>query len=300
MRLRERLEQEFAIRFDDLSTDMKICVERIEQHEQPALPDDHGRPDTAVGTGFDSRLELSDATRLNSPTDAFPISIGLALSCSQRERVFQLRHDSFVEAGWITPQASRAFSDAFDDLPTSVLVEAVADGRAVATLRIAMATPQSMAPSLPCEVEFPREIADVRARTGGRLAEFSRVAIAPDITNTSFKTTLYGGMVRTAFILVWAAGIDYAFAAVHERVSDFYRHMIGFDRLARSSSFGIIAEPTELLGCPGARLFQRAAQRRSFFHVDADEIEHARVLLQRHFPALAVDDGPHARRARSG
>lgn len=255
--------------------------------------------ETECAAGGVDTAGMSEATRLNTPTEAFPISISLALGDRQRERAFRLRHDSFVESGWIEPQVSGVLSDAFDELPTSILVEAIAEGRTVATLRIAMSGPLTDAPSLPCELEFPKDIADVRARLGPRLAEFSRVAIDPEITNTSFKTTLYGGMVRTAFIIVWAADIDYAFAAVHERVSSFYRHMIGFDRLARSPSYGIIAEPTELLGCPGARLFQRAALRSRFFQVQPGELERAHTLLRRHYPALSIVDMPQSQRAHA-
>ncbi len=274
-RLRDRLHREFALDLDQISPELRVCIERLETLEEIATNRSEPMPE--------------EVALLSQPSSDFPVQIVLVTGDAARREVFRLRYESFLAAGWIEPSQETELRDSFDALPTTVIVAAQSAGRLMATLRIALRTPRSEDPALPCELEFPAETAALRSRFD-RIAEFSRIAIDPGMSNTSVKATLYGSLVRTGFVVARIAEIDYALAAVHTQVSAFYRHMIGFKRLATATAFGNIEEPTHLLGCEGSALFTRAGQRSNFFQVGASELASARRLLDRHHPEIIPKD----------
>ena len=223
---------------------------------------------------------------LNVPTQEFPVGLFLARSVKRRSEVYRLRHTAFVNSGWIEPRASAELTDPFDDLETTVIIQAIADERTVGTARLTVSPSSAIALSMPCQLAFPSELANVKSRYRGPLVEFGRIAVDPASWSRSFRTTLYGSLVRTALLLAEAAGTEYTLAAVHSRLSMFYRGMFGFIRLADTRSYGDINEPTVLLGQRCQALLDRSAARSKFFHVSRDDINQAREVLLRSHPLL--------------
>ena len=262
--LSAELEGEFDIRSEELSPELQLCVDRIDMLRKK----DH----------------RSWNTRLAAPAGDYPIEFSVAHTAKQYNEIFQLRRLAFAEAGWIDPETD-SVTDPLDDLPTSVLVSARADGRLVGSLRVSIGPAGSRVPSLPCEIEFPQELREVRARYQ-RPAEFCRVAIDPELSNRSFRTTLYGNLVRSAMLVAQAARVDFALAAVHSKLSLFYQHMIGFKPLAKSDGYGVIQQPTHLLGGRVVDLVERSRRRNKFFHVGEAECLAARQVLKLTHPRL--------------
>lgn len=87
-----------------------------------------------------------------------------------------------------------------------------------------------------------------------------------------------------------AADVDFAFAAVHARISRFYQYMFGFTRLEKSDAYGIINQPTHLLGMEFQSLVRRSDQRNGFFHVTPAEVAAARRHLSVTHPALMSEN----------
>lgn len=265
--LSAELVRDYGLTDQDLSPELRLCVDRI----------DELRRREAVDTVPSFRLE--------APTKNFPIELSIAVTPQQKREVYALRGEAFHASGWIDERAS-AFSDEFDDLETAILIAASSRDRLVGSIRISVDAGSPHA-AMPCEIEFPETLAKIKSSPErGRLAEFCRIAVDPTISNSSFRATLYGSLVRTALVVAQAAEVDYAFAAVHSRISRFYQHMCGFSRLAKSDAYGIIDQPTQLLGLEFQALMRRSGERNGFFHIKPAEVALARQHLTLTHPAL--------------
>lgn len=263
--LSAELVRDFGLKDEDLSPELKLCVDRLDElrrRERSAEPE----------------------FRLTSHSKNFPIELHIANTQHQAHEIYALRAEAFRESGWIDGDDT-AFSDEFDALPTAILIAATSRGRLVGTIRVSV-TGADGSVSMPCEQEFPEKLAAIRSEGRGRLAEFCRIAVDPAITNSSFRATLYGSLVRSGMLVACAADVNYAFAAVHARISRFYQHMFGFTRLAKSEAYGIINQPTQLLGLEFQALVRRSSERNGFFHVSPQEIALARRHLTSTHPAL--------------
>ncbi len=261
--LSDELVHDFDIRSEHLSPELRLCVDRIDELR---------------------RREKASLARLPAPAADYPIDLEIAVTAEQRGRIFQLRADAFAQAGWVAPGTEAVF-DEFDELPTAVQVMATSGDRLVGTIRINIRADDGYKAALPCEREFPAELANVRAQAG-TLAEFCRVAIAPDLRNRSFRTTLYGSLIRSATTIAHGAGVDFALVAVHANMSLFYQRMCGFKRLAKARAYGIIVEPTHLLGAEFGTLLKRSSHRNAFFHIKDCDTRAIRTALAFTHPRL--------------
>jgi len=268
--LSAELVRDYGLRDEELSPELRLCVGRLEELRR-----------REKNGSADDDLDF----KLGAPSKNFPIDLNIAVSSEQRREIYRLRAGAFRESGWIDG-SQQEFSDEFDELPSAILIAATSRGRLVGTIRISVnGQPRSM----PCELVFPEEIAAIKNSGRGRMAEFCRIAVDPAITNSSFRATLYGCLVRTALLVARAAEVDYAFAAVHQRISRFYQHMFGFSRLAKSPGYGIINQPTHLLGLEFQSLIRRSGERNGFFHVAPPEVATARRHLSLSHPVLVTD-----------
>lgn len=270
--LSAELARDFDLEATDLTPELQLCIARLEELRRREDP---------VG---ERRARSAKSFLLSVPASDYPIELSILPGINGE--VCELRVKAYERAGWIADEAS-IISDDFDRLPTSVLVAATSGGRVVGTIRISMKTGQHAAIGLPCEMEFPGKLSEVsKSMPEAKLAEFCRVAIDPDISNKSFRATLYGSLVRAAVTVAWAAEVDYALVAVHTGISRFYQHMCGFQKLAASRGYGIIKEPTNLLGAEFSALLRRSSKRNGFFHISDDEMVRVSEHLHRSNPEL--------------
>lgn len=262
--LSAELRRDFRIEADELSPELRICVERID-----AL----------------RRREQAPPVGLIAPaTSDFPIEIAIAVTHAQREQIFDLRARAYRQAGWLSTETQRV-EDEFDALPSSILLMASSAERIVGTVRVSISDAGDPACSMPCQHEFPADLAALH-EDHDRLAEFCRVAVDPTLPSRSFRTTLYGSLVRAATMTAHAAEVDYALAAVHAKLSLFYQHMCGFHRVAKAPGYGSIKEPTHLLGAEFAQLLKRTLRRSEFFHLSRMDMATAQSALAATHPSL--------------
>lgn len=265
--LTDELAHDFDISAGSLSSELQLCIDRIDElrrREQRSVP-------------------------LTAPTEDCPIEFAVAVDDTFKSELFQLRARAYTEAGWLNKGITEVV-DEFDRLPTAVQVAATASGKLVGTIRVSLSAAQAArsrsAPSLPCQHEAPYEV-DALMASYSRLAEFCRVAVDPDLSSRSFRTTLYGALVRTASMVAQAAHVDFALIAVHAKLSFFYQKMLGLQRLAATQAYGTIAQPTHLLGCEFAVLQRRRQSRSPFFRVSEAEVHATRAVLALTHPELA-------------
>jgi N-acyl-L-homoserine lactone synthetase len=218
----------------------------------------------------------------------FPISLRVYSSTSEMSELYRLRYQAFRNAGWIEENAERTFSDRFDTLASTVSVGAFHQGACIGSLRLAFGGAGASPRSMPCEDQFPDQVHALMADYRTRLVEFSRMAVEPELSNKSFRTTLYASLVRAGLILTTAAHVDVAVIAAHKAVSPFYQAMCGFKVLGKSASYSGIAEPTHFLALKFKALDERRKRRNAFFAFSSEEIEAAeRTLVAMRLQAAA-------------
>lgn len=213
------------------------------------------------------------------PAKNFPITLRVLSSKCDKTELYRLRYRAFLTAGWIKEDAKGEFVDQYDHIASSFSIGAFHNDKCIGSLRLAFGGAGALPKSMPCEVPFGDEILSLAASGHRRFIEFSRMAVEPELTNNSFRTTLYGSLVRAGFISSYAGGADMALIAVHEKFSPFYQRMCGFRVLGASQSYADIREPTHLLGREMNALDDHRRQRNTFFEFSRDEVESARCVL---------------------
>lgn len=274
--LSAELARDFDLEAADLTPELQLCIARLEElRRREAGPDD-------------DRISIVQRVfPLRAPASDYPIELSLVSGLDVD--ICDLRAKAYERAGWIADETSIVRDD-FDRSPTAIAVAATSGGRLVGTIRVSVKPRGVASAGMPCELEFPAKLGSlIQTMPHGKFAEFCRVAVDPDIGSRSFRTTLYGSLVRAAVMVAWAAEVDYALVAVHAAISRFYQHMCGFERLATSRGYGIIKEPTHLLGADFAALVRRTSERNGFFHIGRDEVRRVGEHLRKAHPALFVD-----------
>jgi len=221
----------------------------------------------------------------------FPISFRIYAAQSDQSEINRLRYRAFRDGGYIAENAKQEFVDRYDHLSSTYAIGAFHDEECVGSLRLAFGGKECPRESMPCQAEFPGEVAGLDPDGRLTMVEFSRMAVEPSLANRSFRTTLYASLVRAGLIVSTAERADIVLIAVHPRVSRFYRAMCGFEIVGRSSSYAEIDEETDLLALRSGEVERRRRLSNAFFGIAAAEIEGA----ERTLAALRQRDAPSRR-----
>ena len=208
----------------------------------------------------------------------FPLDLKVFAPGTDKREIYALRYRAFIEVGLITARDDQLFFDDYDELPTTCTLAAFQGSDCVGSFRLTFGEGRPGGKTMPCQSIFS-EVGRLEEQGFRRLVEFTRMAVAPELTNTSFRTTLYATLVRAGLIVADAGGADYGLISVNPSQVRFYEMMCGFNALARAESYPGINAPAVLLG----REFQVLDQKRSkpdpFFRIAPNEITRARAQL---------------------
>jgi hypothetical protein len=217
---------------------------------------------------FHPRAKLGGAQK-------FPAHVCLYGIDDDRSGHFALRTQSYEDAGIDLAEAT--LKDAFDDLQSTVLIGAAIDGTLVGTLRLSLALGLT-SPELPCEPYYP-EVEKIKSDSRGPAAEFSRGAISPTITNTSFRTTMYASVIRAGLICCLAVNVGTVLVATRSKLQPFYEYMLGREPVARPALYPPGREPIALLGGSFAEADHIRAKHNRFFAIQDDKVRETRSVL---------------------
>ncbi len=211
-------------------------------------------------------------------TAKFPFDVHVATVNDDRNEAFRLRYRAYDAAGFPPDDASGSFTDAADTLATTIVVTAYDAARCVGTLRVCFSQPWQPVTTLPCANYYPA-IKAIKATAGGALVEVGRLAIDPDITNTSYRTTLYAALVRAAFIAAQAGNASHILVTTRPAGVPFYKAMLGFNTVGEPAMYPPGDLPVTLLaGTIGDAGMKQRAQN-AFFRITLDEIASMRSSL---------------------
>ncbi len=209
----------------------------------------------------------------------FPISLRIFSNLTDRQDIYALRYRAYSEANLIDKQEVAAFSDRFDALPSSYTIGAYDKGACIGSLRLAFGDSKARKATMPCQTVFG-DIDGLGSPRPGKLVEFTRMVVAPEITNASFRATLYGTLVRTACILTKAGGAGFALIAVDPKMMQFYSMMCGFKYIAGPRPYPGVTFQTNLMGRDFSKLEERRTLRNAFFAFSDADVEAARSVFE--------------------
>ena len=190
-----------------------------------------------------------------------------------------MRHLAYASQGHIPLVAGAEYRDAHDDQPTTVIFGAYAAGRLLGSMRLCFDLGNDYKTALPCAPYYPA-LADLAAVSPNGLVEVSRLAIEPDIGNTSYRTTVYGFMVRSAFAAARAAGVSQIIVATRPDWVATYKHLLAFDQIGAPAPYPPGDLAITLLAGNLEDAAKRAWMRNRFFRVSDDDLAHMRGLLE--------------------
>ena len=208
----------------------------------------------------------------------FPLALKIFGPGTDKRAIYALRYRAFLDIGVITPRTDALFFDRYDDLETAYTIGAFNSGVCVGSFRLTFGTGTAGSNTMPCQSVFT-EVAQLEADGFANLVEFTRMVVAPELSNTSFRTTLYAALVRAGLIVAHAARADYGLISVHPDLVRFYGAMCGFRSLARSESYPGINAPAVLMGRNFRALDQKRTKQNPFFRIAPAEIASARATL---------------------
>lgn len=150
------------------------------------------------------------------------LDIRVARTKEELTAAYRILHDSYVEMGYMTPQANGMRVIKYFALPTTTNLIAVLNGKVIGTISVIRRTSMG----LPLE-----SICSIESHCGqGSVAEISSLAIAKDFrmgNGAVFLPLLKYLLEYTRHYM----GINRFFLAVNPRQVDFYQGLLLFDRL---------------------------------------------------------------------
>jgi len=231
---------------------------------------------------FAPTLVLGDGWRKAS-SGAAPLSLKIFNSVTDKSEIYALRYRAFIEAGLITARKDGLFCDSYDDLKSSFTLAAFNEAGCVGSFRLTFGGGEDDVDTMPCQSVFA-EVGRLEQQGFASLVEFTRMAIAPELTNTSFRTTLYAALIRAGLIVAHAARTDYGLISINPAHVHFYAAMCGFRAIARAENYPGINAPAVLLGRDFRALDEKRNKQNPFFKITPAEILNARATL---FPEAA-------------
>jgi hypothetical protein len=191
---------------------------------------------------------------------------------------FRLRHRAYANQGLITPADGEEYRDAHDDLPTTAIFGGFDNGRLVASMRLCFSLPGDDLSSLPCAPYYPA-LVDLKSKASNGLAEVSRLCIEPEIGNTSYRATLYGFMVRSAFAAARAAEVSAIVVATRPDWVSYYKHLLSFEQVGVPALYPPGGIPITLLAGHIDQASRRAQMRNRFFRVSDEDVGRMQRML---------------------
>ncbi|MBX9683740.1 MAG: autoinducer synthase [Hyphomicrobium sp.] len=211
-------------------------------------------------------------------TAKFPFDMHVTTNGMDRSDAYALRFKAYDAAGYPPEEGAGSFSDPADGFATTAVIAAYDNGKCVGTLRVCFSYPWQPISNLPCSPYFPA-IKAVKAVATSAVVEVGRLAIDPDITNTSYRTTLYAALVRAAFIAAQAGGASDILLTARPTAVPFYKAMLGFKPVGGTAIYPPGDAAITLLAGSIGDAEQKQRAQNAFFRITPEEIASMRIAL---------------------
>ncbi len=208
----------------------------------------------------------------------FPFQIRVAATDTARQDAFALRYRAYRSLGYVEENPDATFADKNDALDSTVIFGAYQDDVCIGTLRVSFSLAHQDHSTLPCAPYYP-EVKELKGSALGPIVEMSRLAIDPDFTSTSFRTTLFAALVRAGFLAAQAAEVSTILIATKPEFSRFYQYMLGFKVVGQPAAYPPGDHKIVLLAGSFSQAELRQSAQNAFFKITADEIASMKAAL---------------------
>ncbi len=198
--------------------------------------------------------------------------------------IFGVRYLAYFESGHLDPMSDQLYFDEHDTSPLTLQLAGYNHGSCVGALRVSFTQLHGLSARLPCESHFC-EIGDVASY---KSVEISKLAVNPEITNLSFRTTLYATLVRAALIAAEAANCERIVISTKGDWVRFYEAMLGAKVIGTPAFYPPGNVPISMLQLPIGEARRRQKLQNGFFKYDGSDVDdmgrkiHAAVLATTH------------------
>jgi N-acyl-L-homoserine lactone synthetase len=197
----------------------------------------------------------------------------------ERGRAFALRMQAYKHFWDTPPQLPNAeYRDAYDDQRTTVQMGAYDGDRLVGAMRLCFSPPSDPLSTMPCAEYYPA-LLPIKRSAPSSLMEVSRFSIDPEISNTSYRTTLYASLVRASLMAAQAADVTMILIATVPEWVRFYKFMLGFELIGEPAVYAPATYKISLLGGTLAQAETRQRLQNKFFRISKEEIAALRQTL---------------------
>lgn len=206
------------------------------------------------------------------------LNVRLLTSPGDIAAALRLRQRAYAHHGHVPRCDQTEYRDAYDSYSTTALLGGFDGDRLVATMRLCFSVPGDGLKALPCAPYYP-DLAALKMDEQTCLMEVCRLGIDPEVDNTSFRTTLYGFMVRAAYAAAVASRVHYIVVATRSDWAPYYKNLLGFRQIGEPAFYPPGDIPITLLAGNLATASKWAKRRNRFFHLDGEDISRMRRML---------------------
>jgi len=205
------------------------------------------------------------------------------------QEALRLRGRAYSAIGYDIEPSDGEYRDRYDALATTIQLGAYDGERLVGCVRLCFAAPDQSLSSLPCGAYYPA-LKDVHQKQSHGLVEVSRLSIDPEVSNVSYRTTLYAFLVRASLTAALAAGVSMLLVATRPEWVRFYHYMLGFRQIGEPEFYPPGDFKITLLGgsLEQARMRQRLQNR--FFKITPDEVASMKTVIMAALVPVALPE----------
>jgi hypothetical protein len=204
-------------------------------------------------------------------------------SDSEKDAIYELRYEGYLNAGSIKPNPNRRFKDEFDDRPNSVSIGLYIEGTLVAAIRLSIGTREY--PDIPAMHVFEDILAEK--------LEAGQIIIDPTRNVVSLQgARLYPKLPYLTARVGWLAGeyfgADLILATVRTEHQAFFKRAFGHRVICDARPYPTLEKPISLMTISYFAERERVLQRYPFYGSTAEErralFEGLRSLRRSHQP----------------
>lgn len=208
------------------------------------------------------------------------IDFRLAVSSEEREAIFRLRYNAYLNEGAIAPNASQRFSDPYDTTDNARIFGLYLDGELASSIRIHVATKEQ--PDFPSYKVFA-DLMDPELEAGKTIIDPTRFATDKRLSK------LFPGLPYATLRLCWLAAehftAEHFLVAIRSEHQAFYRRTFLHHPICEARPYPLLAKPISLMTVNYEDVADTVHRRYPFFRSTYFE---RRMLFERPAEVLPI------------
>lgn len=211
---------------------------------------------SATQSGFAERVQACVET----------MTVRLAETEKDREAIYRLRYQAYLNEGAIAPAFPPRLTDRYDDLPNAWIFGVHHEGALVGSIRLHVTTAQGK--DLPALMVFSDQLMP-KINEGRVIVDPTRFVVDRDAGRINRYLPYL--LVRVAWMASEHFGADMLLATVRGEHQAFYKRLLGHEVLVEPVPYPMLAKPISLMSLDYQSAKERVLEQYPFFASTAAE-----------------------------